>query len=113
MVERSAAEGFFGAIEFEFNRERAAVLGRFGRKAETAIARCHALLNAIELGDATAVERYTETRREALKAIEDLCLQREILGVYDNARVHRLYPVPPALGGRGPSITVTEAPTPL
>jgi hypothetical protein len=31
MAERSAAEGYFGAIEFELNRERAAVLGRYGR----------------------------------------------------------------------------------
>ncbi len=103
MAERSAAEGFFGAIEWEFNRERAATLGRYGRKVEVAIASCQALLDGIDEDDMTAVEAYKASRRAALQAIDDLCFQREMVNVYDNARVHQLYRVPPALDDhRGP-----------
>src|SRR5687768_648935 len=100
MVERSAAEGHFAAIEFELNRERAAVLGRLGRKVEAAIARCHALLEDIDEGDAAALESYKAARRAALQAIDDLCFQHEMLGVFDSARVHQLYRIPPPLGDR-------------
>ena len=57
MAKRSAAEEYFAALEFELNRERAAVLGRYGRKVEA-----------------------------ALRAIDGLCLQREALGLLDHAR---------------------------
>lgn len=104
MVERSAAEGPLAAIEFELNRERAAVLGRYGRKVEAAIASCQALLEDIDDGDTTSVEAYMARRRAALQAIDDLCFQQEMLGVFDSARVHQLYRVPPPLGDRrGPS----------
>ncbi len=95
MAERGAAEGFLGALEFELNRERAAVLGRYGRKVDAAIASCQALLDDLDEGDPTAVEAYKTRRRMAFQAIDDLCFQREMLGVFDSARVHQLYRVPP------------------
>ena len=104
MAERSASERYFGAFEFEFQRERAAVLTRYGQKAEAAIAKCQALLDHIDEGDATEVEAYKASRRAAMKAIDDLCFQREMLGVFDNARVHQFYRVPPPLGEPAPTI---------
>lgn len=110
MADRSAAESYFGAIEYEINRERAATLGRYGRKAEAAIARCQALLDDIDEADAVAVDAYKQRRRAAMQAIDDLCFQREVLGVYDNARVHQLYRIPPPLGDRqAPSLASDRA----
>ena len=97
VAERSAAEGFFAAIEFELNQERAAVLNRCGKKIEKAIAQCHAVLAQQSDGVPIDSVAYNRARRAALEAIDELCLQREMLGVYDNPRVHQLYPVPPAL----------------
>ncbi|MDP1793608.1 MAG: hypothetical protein Q8K63_05655 [Acidimicrobiales bacterium] len=94
MAERSASERYFGAFEFEFNRERAAVLTRYGQKVDAAIAKCQALLDHIDESDPSGVEAYKASRRAALQAVDDLCFQRETLGVFDNARVHQFYRVP-------------------
>lgn len=98
MPERSAAERYFELVEAELNQERAAVLGRSGRRVEQAIARCEALVGALDESDERAVEAYRAERQAALRAISELCLQREAIGLTDHAWVERVYRVPPPLG---------------
>jgi hypothetical protein len=95
MTTRSASEGFFAAMEAELNKERAAVLGRYGRRLEASIAKCAALLERVEAGDEVALVKYRELRTAAVKATEALCLQREMIGVLDHSWVQRAYPLPP------------------
>jgi hypothetical protein len=95
MAQRSASEGFFAAMEAELNKERAAVLGRYGRRVEEAIAKCDALLERVDVGDEAALANYRELRTAAVKATEALCLQREMIGVLDHYWVQRAYPLPP------------------
>ena len=108
---QSAREQYFGSIESELNRERANVLGRYGRRVEGAIARCQALLEAIDEEDPTSIMAFKDARRVALQAVEDLCFQREMLRLYDNARVDEIYAVPPPLSNRrAPSIASGSVP---
>lgn len=82
-------------MEAELNRERAATLGRYGKRVEAAIAKCEALLEDVEAGDENAIRKYRHCRREALEAVEALCLQREMIGVLDHSWVQSAYPMPP------------------
>ena len=91
----SIAERSFEAVQSELDQERAAVLGRYGRHVEDAIARCRALLPAMDGGDEEALAAYRVEQRTAVRAVEDFCLQREVLGLTDHAWVHRIYRVPP------------------
>jgi hypothetical protein len=95
MAEMRSVERSFAAIEDELNRERAGVLGRCGRRVEAAISTCEALLGDVEAGDQHAIDAYRAARRAALQAISDLCLQREVVGLFDHSWVHRTYRVPP------------------
>lgn len=97
MAERSVSEQFFSAMEAEINRERAAVLGRCGERLEKAIANCEAIRADAESGDEVALERYRHLRRDAVDATERLCLQREMIRVYDHSWVGKAYPLPPKL----------------
>ena len=76
------------------------MLGRYGRRVEAAIARCHELLDGIDDSDPRAVEAYAAARRAAVQAIDDFCFQREMLRLFGHARVHEVYRVPPPLGDR-------------
>jgi hypothetical protein len=96
MAERTAGESYFAAMEAELNRERAAVLGRYGKRIEDAIAKCEALRDSVDAGDETAVRRYRQHRQAALEATEKLCVQREMIGVFDHSWVARAYPMPPS-----------------
>jgi glycerol-3-phosphate dehydrogenase len=97
MAERSAAERGFDALQIELHRERAAVLGRYGRKVERALERCNELLGALEAGAGErAVEAYRAARRDLLSSITDLCIQREAIGLHDHSKVHEFYRIPPA-----------------
>lgn len=92
-----SAEELWKAIEVELNHERAAVLGRLGRRVETAISNCEALLESVDGGDDLSIDTYEASRRAALGAISDLCLQREIVGFSDQRWVHQVYRVPPSM----------------
>ena len=96
MADLTALERYFEALMAELNQERAAVLGRFGRRVEKALDACAAEQSAIDDGDEAALGRYRAARREAQRAIADLCLQREMIGLTDHSWVHRIYPLPPA-----------------
>jgi hypothetical protein len=96
MSHLTASERNFEALMAELNQERAAVLGRFGRRVEEALAVCRAEDEAAHAGDEAALGRYRAARDEAQQAIADLCLQREMIGLIEHSWVHRLYPVPPA-----------------
>ena len=87
------AELFFKFIEAELNAERAAVLGRYGRRIEEALAACEALEPTMG-GDSSKVA-YRAARERVMKAIADLCFQREMIGLHDHSWVHRIYQVPP------------------
>lgn len=95
MAERSAGESHLAAIEYELNQERAATLGRYGRQAEQAIAECQALLDRLDTDDPDAVAAYRQARQIAVEAVDALCLQREVLRLFDDRRVHEIYRVPP------------------
>ena len=96
MADVTALERYFEALMAELNQERAAVLGRFGRRVEKALDGCVAEQSAADGGDEAALERYRAARSEAQRAIADLCLQREMIGLIDHSWVHRIYRVPPA-----------------
>jgi hypothetical protein len=96
VTNHAALERFFEALTAELNEERAAVLGRSGRRVEQALATCAAEQAAADDGDAEALRRYRAARLSAQRAIADFCLQREMLGLNDHAWVDRVYPIPPA-----------------
>jgi hypothetical protein len=95
MADRPSSERFLAFIEAELNQERAALLGRFGRRVEKAIAVCEAQLAHLDPTDQRALDAYRSARAEALRAIDDLCLQREMVGLTDHSGIDRFYPVPP------------------
>jgi hypothetical protein len=96
VADLTAHERYFEALMAELNQERAAVLGRFGRRVERALDVCVAEQYAADRGDEAALERYRAARVEAQRAIADLCLQREMIGLVDHSWVHRIYRLPPA-----------------
>lgn len=96
MTNHAAFERYFEALTAELNQERAAVLGRFGRRVEQALAKCAVEQAAADDGDEEALGRYRAARVSAQRAIADFCLQREMLGLIDHSWVDRIYPLPPA-----------------
>lgn len=92
------AERHFQQIERELNHERAALLGRYGRRVEDAIASCATQLDRLEAAGADdhhALDAYRSARTDVLRAVSDLCLQREMLGLTDHSWVERIYTIPP------------------
>jgi hypothetical protein len=112
MREKTAGERYLDLVELELNQERASVLGRFGRRVEQAIARCEALLGALDPHDQRAVEEYRAARASALQAVADLCLQREVVGLTDHSWVERLYRVPPPASSVGGGAGSGQTPAP-
>jgi hypothetical protein len=96
VTNQAPLERYFEALAAELNEERAAVLGRFGRRVEQALAKCAAEQAAADDSDAEALGRYRAARLSAQRAIADFCLQREMLGLIDHSWVDRTYPMPPA-----------------
>ncbi len=82
------------ALEYEFAQEKAASLGRLGRKLEAALA-------ALAAFDAATADR-SEERREARRALVadagvalwHFVVQREALGLRDSPQLMRDYRVP-------------------
>ncbi len=95
MADRSPAERSFEFIEAELNAERGAVLGRYGRRVEEAIATCEKRRAELDTHDESSVAAYRSARRQVLQAIADLCFQREMIGLTEHSWVYRIYPAPP------------------
>lgn len=98
---KDGLEQYFDAVTAELNRERAAVLGRAGRRVEKAQAACEISLAELDAvagsGEehAAALADYRSARRALVHARADLCLQREVLGLLDHRGVDEVYPLPP------------------
>lgn len=95
MAEGTPIERWFDLLQVEMHQERAAVLGRVGRRVEQAIARCEELHGALDDGDERSVAAYRTAWQAAQRAVADLCIQREAIGLNDHAWVDRIYRVPP------------------
>jgi hypothetical protein len=91
MRREDLVDRFFEEVRHELARERAAALGRAGRRVEEARDACLALARRPEVtADAyrAALATFDEARWE-------FCVQREALGLYDHTWVDRIYPPPP------------------
>ncbi len=87
------------SLELEIRRETAASLGRAGVKVDFAML---ALEDAtLALDEAPAEERdarwaaYTEAHAAASRALLDLKITREAVGLRNHSTLHRMYPIPP------------------
>jgi uncharacterized protein DUF6665 len=93
------SERSFNAIESEINAERAAALGRAGRRVEAAFARCQALLS--DLGDEVddhdhdLLTGYRAARAEFDQAMYAYLVQREAIGMPDHRAIRQAFPRPP------------------
>ena len=98
---RDAREAFHDVIEQELNSERAAVLGKAGRKMEAALAECAkagaVLAAAGPEHRAAAADTYRAAFRRYQDARMGLCIYREALGLMDHRRVDEIFrpPTPP------------------
>jgi hypothetical protein len=91
------SERAFSATEAEVNAERAAALGRAGRRVEAAFARCEVLLAELELetADHESVTGYRAARAEFDQAMYAYLVQREAIGLVDHRAVRQTFPRPP------------------
>ena len=96
-VARDPINEYFVALEAELTEERAAALGRAGRKVETALQRCNDLLEHLTdaPGDAALLDEYRGARTAFEQALWAYCVQRESLGLWDHSWVDRMCPTPP------------------
>lgn len=95
----SRSETCFAAVQTELNGERAAALGRTGRRLEAALARCAYLEAELDAEHApkcrqALTDEYREARGDSEQWRWKLCVQREALGLNDHAWVDRIYPTP-------------------
>ena len=93
------AERAFAAVQQELDVERAAVLGRTGRRLEEAIAACVALgrrLDATtdECARTALLAEYESARADSEEWRWRLCVQREAIGLTEHRWVDRVYPPP-------------------
>lgn len=93
-VERS-----FAAVEAEINEERAAALGRAGRRVQAEFDRCRQLSARIDdAGEPGERSRLLDEYRAAHAAFEhrrwQLHVHREAIGLNDHRWVDRVYPMP-------------------
>lgn len=92
---RPTPESAHAALEYEVAQEKAAALGRLGRRLEASLA----ALAAFDAARAHAPNENERSARRALVAEAGVALwhfvvQREALGLRDSARVLRDYGVP-------------------
>lgn len=93
-------ETAFEFVERELNSERAATLGRAGRRIEAALVECRQAQEAMAAAppdDAEAPLRYRQAYRHYVEARDQFCMYREALGLYDHRRVDEIYRPPRAL----------------
>ena len=99
-VRPDLADRFFTEFENELKRERAAALGRAGRKVEDRRADCLKIGERLDAADGTAqADNIRRAYRAAYAAYADahwaFCVQRETIGLFDHTWVDRIYPPPP------------------
>jgi hypothetical protein len=101
-VRRELAERSFAVVESEINEERAAALGRAGRKVEARFQRCRALVEQIDAAHAedasTAaqlLDDYRAAREEFEQARWQLTVHREAIGLNNHSWIDRTFPTPP------------------
>lgn len=105
------AERPWAGTPHEVVRERAAVLGRIAGVLESLLAElarldAEARAAAPDESD-TLLREHAAVRAMALRYRWYLIVQREANGLYDEAEVERLYPIPPRCDRRGSAITAT------
>lgn len=105
------SENVQSALDYEIAQEKAATLGRLGRRLEDALGRLRDF-DAAAADGADQTPEHAETRRTLIQdagtALWHLVVQREILGLRDNARLLADYQVPEEVRNR--SGVVTAAP---
>jgi hypothetical protein len=79
-------------IEREILEEMAFSLGRAEDKVNVALLE----LDVMAKDATTTPEAFNAKRREAVRALRDLLIQREALGFLRNESLAKLYPIPPA-----------------
>ena len=89
----------FAAVEVELNEERAAALGRAGRKVQVQFERCQQLVAQLDAPDDDAdphqlLLEYREARDEFELRRWQLCVHREAIGLNDHRWVDRVFPTP-------------------
>ncbi|HJL42710.1 MAG TPA: hypothetical protein RMG48_15500 [Myxococcales bacterium LLY-WYZ-16_1] len=87
-------------IEVELHREMAFALGRSGAKVDAALLELEELATVIRAAKDPSVRvdgirRFNESRRLALRALEDLKIHREAVGLPRHKVLERTYPIPP------------------
>ncbi len=97
----SASERYHAAVQQELDNERAAVLGRTGRRLEESIATCLDLGRRLDVETDTAARARLAAEYRAARDVSEhwrwrLCLQREVLGLTEHRWVDQIYPPPPA-----------------
>lgn len=83
------SERRFNFVQSEIDAERAAALGRAGRRVEATFARCNELL------DGDDVKAYRDARAEFDQAMYAYLVQREAIGMPDHRAVRQAFPPPP------------------
>jgi hypothetical protein len=97
--EGAKAEGF-RRIQLEIASEMAGALGRAGDKVDRALLLLEALGHEIDetvdpMLRAEKVAAFNAQREVARRALWELTVHREALGLRDNARLAAYYPIPP------------------
>ena len=89
------SERAFNAVQTELDSERAASLGRAGRRVEAAFARCQALLLELDIDVGGPVADYRGARAEFDHAMYAYLVQREAIGLLDHRAIRHAFPRPP------------------
>jgi hypothetical protein len=89
------SERAFNAIQAEVDAERAAALGRAGRRVEATFARCQTLLRELDAAPDEPDDRYRAARAAFDEAMYAYLVQREAIGLLDHRAVRHAFPRPP------------------
>jgi hypothetical protein len=97
MSRQQHSERRFNAIQAEIDGERAAALGRAGRRVEDTFRHCQELLATMtdHADDGPVRTAYREARASFDHAMYAYVVQREAIGLVDHRDVRRAYPRPP------------------
>jgi hypothetical protein len=98
-VRHELAERNFAAVQSEIAEERAAALGRAGRKVEVQFERCQQLIEQLDgVTDAgprhELLAQYRQARDEFEHRRWQLCVHREAIGLNDHRWIDRIFPTP-------------------
>ena len=91
------------ALDYELAQERAAALGRLGRKLESALAALRAFDDAPDRTESDTARRKEERNAlvsDAAVALWNFVIQREVVGLRDSRTVMRNYDVPAEVAAR-------------